>query len=1025
MLLVIIGIVGGIWSLLQMPMESFPSISAPIVNIVTQYSSAPPKTVATDVTTPVATALVGLAHLSSVNSTSSAGYSVVTAEFNVGASTQQTVSEVTQALQGLSLPSGVTAPAISTLSFGALPIVRLSLSGAPLSELGHLATHDVQPSLTGVAGVSSVTVAGATSHDIEITLNSAEMNRQHLSAESVTSDIQSALKSFPVGQTTVSGKAISVVAQSVANSATALKNLPISSLQAAQSPSAVQGFHTGAGTAVSQKTLPAVTLGQVATVSTALAPSNTISRLDGRPSVTLNVTETANANTVTVAKAVMQQVSTLSSQLPHGVHLNVLENQATGVTQSVDGMAREALLGALLAMIVIAFFLWNGRSTLVAVVAIPLSILISIIFLNAIGITLNMMTLGGMAVAVGRVVDDSIVMLESVYRRIQATGKRGADTIVQGSKEVASAITASTLTTIGVFFPIALVSGIVGEFFRPFAYTVVFSLIASWFVALMVNPILIHVFLRKGHIETKSEWAPSRTYRRILRWSLAHQGVVLLSSGILLIGSLALVPVIGTSFLPTTAAPSLDATMDLPAGTTLQTTNSKSLEVEKVIRRLHGVTEYQTTVGGGGSSFKPVARTSRASFYISLSPDANPQTLSTKLDSQLNGLHLSHATFSVTPGSAFQGGSSTNQAQVLVQSTNASKLAQASQTVANLMKNQSGVTQVTNQLSTNQPEVQVLVDAKKASQYGLSSTAILGQLEPYLNNSQVGTISADSTSSTQTPVYVQLKSSSASSLSNLRNLPIQTLAGSTVALDKVAAVQLKSVQTTITETNGIPTATVSGVITSSNVGKVTRSIGQSIKNAHLPSGVTTVMGGVSQMQSEAFAQLGEAIVAAILLVYLIMVLAFGEGRAPLAILFSLPLAVIGALLGLFVSHQSLGIPALIGFLMLIGIVVTNAIVLVDLLQQHRKNGIDLEDAIVQAGSTRLRPILMTALATIGALLPLALGANDSSIISASLAVVVIGGLITSTLLTLVVVPIMYRLFHRKGEKLRQSVAKPA
>lgn len=1020
-ILVFIGLAGGIWSLLQMPMESFPSISAPIVNIVTQYPSAPPQTVATQVTTPVANALVGLAHINTVNSTSSEGYSVVTAEFNVGASTQETVNEVTQALQGLTLPSGATTPAISTVSFGALPIVRLALSGASLAELGHLANHLIQPSLTSVPGVSSVTVNGAASRDIQISLNPAAMADHHINASEVSSAIQDALKSFPLGQTTVAGKGVAVVAQSMANSADTLKTLPLTSSTA--SPSSSQAFPGGHPSVAGLKVSP-VTLGQVATVTEALSPADTISRLNGRPSVTLNVIETTNANTVTVANGVMKQIAALNNQLPHGVHFQVLENQATSVTQSVDGMAREALLGAVLAVIVIAFFLGNGRSTLVAVVAIPLSILISMIVLNAMGITLNMMTLGGMAVAVGRVVDDSIVMLESVYRRIQTTGKRGTDTIVHGAKEVASAITASTLTTIGVFFPIALVSGIVGEFFRPFAYTVVFSLIASWFVALMVNPILIHLFLRKGHIETRSEWRPAATYRRILQWSLSHQGLVLGTAGVLLLGSLALVPSIGTSFLPITAAPSLDATMQLPAGTTLAATNQDSLAVEHVIRQLPGVTQYQTTVGGGGSAFNPVVKTNTASFYVSLSSSANPQALATTLANRLNALHIAQATFSVTPGSSFQGGSSTNQAQVLVQSNNPVHLAQASRTVAHLMQEQ-GVTQVTNQLSTSQPEVEIAVNAQNASHYGLNATDIIGQLEPYLNNQDVGNIPANSASSAPTPVYLQLKSSSATSLAGLQQLPIETLTGTTIPLDKVAAVTMQNVQTTITETNNIPTATVSGVITSSNVGKVTRDIRQAIQAAHLPSDVSIVMGGVSQMQSQAFSQLGEAIVTAIVLVYLIMVLAFGEGRAPLAILFSLPLAVIGALLGLFITHQSLGIPALIGFLMLIGIVVTNAIVLVDLIQQHRRNGMALNDAIVQAGSTRLRPILMTALATIGALLPLALGANDSSIISASLAVVVIGGLLTSTLLTLVVVPIMYRILHRKKDQQHHAVERLA
>ncbi|PSR29483.1 MAG: hypothetical protein C7B47_01840 [Sulfobacillus thermosulfidooxidans] len=999
-LLVVIGIAGGIWSLFQMPIESFPSISAPVVNIVTQYPSAPPKTVAEDVTAPIEEALIGLPNISSVNSTSSEGYSVVTAEFNVGVNTSQTDSAVTRALQGIALPQGASTPTINTLDLNALPIMIVSLSGPSLSQLGQIANHVIAPALSSVSGVSSVTVAGVDSPAIQITLNPQALQAHHLSPEEISTDVQDALKTFPLGQAVMNNKGISIVAAPAANTLEQLANLPIvSSTLSLPNTSKMSHFSPSANS---------LTLKNLATLNTVTAPASTISRLDGHPSVTLNVIETSDANTVDVAHNVLQQINTLQSQLPKGVTLSVLQNQATSIKASVNGMAREAILGAILAVIVIAFFLWNGRSTLVAVVAIPLSIFISMIVLHAMGITLNMMTLGGMAVAVGRVVDDSIVMLESVYRRMQATGQRGADAIIHGAKEVASAITASTLTTIGVFFPIGLVSGIVGEFFRPFALTVVFSLIASWFVALVVNPILIHVFLGKGHIDTKHEWAPARLYRKVLRWSLHHPFVVLSSAAILLVGSLALVPTIGTAFLPPTSTPSLNAKMILPAGTTLAATNADSLQVEKVIRHLPGVLQYQTTVGAPTKASKSIVQSNVANFFISLAPTADPQNLSTELDNRLNALHLSGATFSVAPGSSFGGGSSTNQLQVLVQSSNPAHLAAASQTVARIMQQQPGVSQVQNQLATNQPEITVQIKPSAAAALDLTSSDILGQLSPYFVNSQVGTLSSQTSA---IPVYLQLPHNSTMSLSALKNVPIQTPLGHSVPLSQVATVSMQSVQTTITQTNGIPTATVSAVITAQNVGKVTHLIAHAIAKAHLPSGVSTVMGGVSQLQSQAFSQLGEAIVAAIILVYLIMVLAFGGGLAPLAILFSLPLAVIGALLGLYISHQPLGIPALIGFLMLIGIVVTNAIVLVDLVQQHRHEGMALDDALLQAGSTRLRPILMTALATIGALLPLALGANEGSLISASLAVVVIGGLFTSTLLTLVVVPIMYRILH--------------
>jgi HAE1 family hydrophobic/amphiphilic exporter-1 len=990
-LLAIVAILGfGIYAVIGMPEQSFPNISRPVINIVTDYPSASPSTVLDQVTKPVEAAVMGLSNVNTVTSTSNQGFSLVTVEFNYGSDMTAAQNQVRNALSGIKLPQGANAPSISTISLSQFPFMRLALTGSNLRQLGSVATGTVDPALAAVPGVASVQLDGTGGSAVQITVRPQDLTRYHMAAGQVEQALAQDGLQYPVGAASIGGLSVPV---------TAGAHLSLASLG-----SLVVGEVPG----LAGRPTP-VTLADVADIQTVPAPSGTISRYDGKPSVGISLIEQPTANTVDVAQAVEKALSSIRQSLPAGVHIATLDNQATSISASVGSMLHEALLGALLAVLIIALFLGNAASTLVAIVSIPLSILISLLVLSGLGISLNIMTLGGIAVSVGRVVDDSIVLLENVFRKIHATppGERSTMTIVAGVREVANAVTSSTVTTVAVFLPIGLVSGIAGAFFQPFAYTVVVSLAASLLVALMVNPILVRYFILHGKVPNRHDWFLSTPYRRLLQWALRRRAVVLVIAAAIFLASISLVPRIGTNFLPNSTTPTVNVSLGMPLGTPLATTEAAALRAEGVLRSQTGVLHTQIVVGSA-ATFGLISQTNQASFFAKVTPQTDMQSFITRLLARLKQLHVQGATWAAAPGSSFAGGSEANQIQVLVQSSNAAHLRAASRTVASILRQTQGVSQVMNELSTTESLVSVAVDPIKAAAAGLTPGQVTGQLSPYLTNAQIASLG---TSGSNLPVYLRVGTGLPQGIAAVKALPIATQAG-VIPLSDVASVTLGQTPASITRTNGSDTATVNAVVTTANVGAVSKTIETKIAAAHLPSGVTTSMGGVTQMQGQAFGQMGEAMVAAIFLVYLVMLLAFGEGRSPFAIMFSLPLAVIGALGGLWVSGNQLGIPALIGMLMLIGIVVTNAIVLVDLVAQNRRRGLSPRDALVEAGAVRLRPILMTALATIGALLPLAYASSGDLLISSSVAVVVIGGLLTSTLLTLVVVPVMYSLLHR-------------
>ncbi len=823
------------------------------------------------------------------------------------------------------------------------------------------------------------------------------------------------------------------------------------SMSSARKPT-VQPSTTTSTTSTQSSTLQTIPLSDIATVSMQPPVDSSINRTNGQPSILVTVTKTEDANTVAVVQAVNKELASLKNELPSGVHIVPLFDSSQMIKASVNGVLREAILGAIFAVLVILLFLRNALTTLVAIVSIPISILTSIILLSRFGITLNIMTLGGLAVATGRVVDDSIVVIENIYRAWKNGLGYGKKLVLYGTSEVGKAILSSTLATIAVFLPLGMVGGIVGKIFFPFALTVVCSLASSLIVALTVVPMLAWLFVvhkplkgtvydwLNGEDDTDGALHPSlvegstssselsgnhfvaatvaqrpwqKRYQSILNWCLNHKVWVILGTTVAFVASLAVLPFVGSTFIQNSMQQMATVSITMPVGTPLNVTDSKAKQVEQVLKQdASQIQQINTSVGSDSNGFESgPSGTNVAQLNIALKPTTDVNEFLAQVRKQTANLAAGGTTIQVK-GQMTGGGGTTFD--IVVTGSSDAAIQQAATQISDRLKNFPGLANVQSNLSQTQPEISIVPNSTDAAKYGLTAQEIASEVRDYMSQQNIGTVNLNGQTYN---LNVTLKSATdLNDLSAIRQLPISTSTGQTITIGDVASVNSVQTPTSILHENGQPYAEITADYTTQNTNKTLMSAMKTIKSLNLPSGVQVEQSSSAMQQSQSFTQLIEAILVAVGIVYIVMLVLFGEWSAPFAILFSMPVALIGAFFGTFIAQVPLSVSSLIGILMLMGIVVTNAIVLIHRVEQQRQLGLSVREALLEAGTTRLRPILMTAIATICALIPLAAGASESVLISQGLAVVVIGGLVTSTILTLCIVPLVYELLHLRTHR---------
>ncbi len=1010
--------------------ELYPAIEFPTVSVLSTYPGASPSIVEQDITNPLEQNFEGLQGIQQITSFSNEGSSVIEIEYNYGTDLNQASQTLSQQISRTqqSLPTGVT-PQVQTFNVSDLPILQLAVSSS--QDEATLATNlqnQVVPLLQGINGVANVNVTGVRDPVVTITLDLTKLQNDGLSVTQVQSVLQANNTTLPAGELTNNGQTLAIRVDNTYNTLNDLKNVIVGEHVKAQSPaclkissalggaSQLQG-QGGLGNAAALQQAancsakPASTpvkLSDIASVQQTLASSTTLTRTNGKPSLGLSITATPGGNAVSISHAVHNDIATFESKLGNNAQVTVVSDQAPSISNAINSLVREGLIGALFAILVILVFLFSIRSTLVTAISIPLSIVIALIGIWLGNYSLNLFTLGGLTIAIGRVVDDFIVVLENIFRHIN-NGEEKRVAIPTAVREVAGAVTASTLTTVCVFLPIAFTGGIVGEVFNPFAVTVTIALLASLFVALTIIPVLAYWFLKgptnaaasrqNGHAKAT---ILERAYVPMIRWVTGHRAITLSAAVLLFLGSVAFVPRLGTNFFSQSQQNTYAISQTLPVGSSLDATDAAARKVESVLNGIPQITTYQVTVGGG-SGLAALRGSSggynTASFSITADPNADQKALQQTLQQRLNSLADAGTLTLSTAGSGFNSSS----IDINVQASDEATLQQAAQQVLTATQQVPNTANASSNLTNAAPLINVSVNSQNAAAHGLTASQVGQLVREIYSGTTVTTITLNGQ---QQNVNLQL-GSPANSVATMKNLLIPTATGN-VKLSDVADVTQASGPTQITHINASRTATISLTATSNNVGGVTRQLQRKLNALSLPSGVSVSLGGAASNQAQAFSSLEIALLAAIILVYLVMVGTFRSLVQPLILLVSIPFAGTGSILLLLATHTQLGAPALIGMLMLIGIVVTNAIVLLDLVRQYRQKGLDARSAVIEGGRRRLRPILMTAIATILALLPMASGLSQASgFIAAPLALTVIGGLATSTILTLLLVPTLY------------------
>jgi len=987
--LLAIALVGvSLWATLQIKQEMIPNIELGMTTVMTIYPGASPQTVMDEATTPVEKAILGMDGLKRTSSTSVQNMSFVIAEFDYGTDMKRVNESIGEKLEEIDLPDAVrnfipegqtSNPIIYPLDVSMIPIVAYSIGseGMTPNELYAIVSSQVVPSLSEDSQDEYYVSVEGGQEKVVVTPDAGKMNAN----------------SVPMSQLllTLTSKQYS--------SEDEVLDAPVS----------------------------AIRVRDVATVATGPAPGTAITRTNGENSVLFYVTKLPEANTVEVANKVNAKVEEIRGALADdGTNVSLIKvfDQSDYIKDSIGELMSDALIGGLLAVIVIFIFLLTIRGSMVIALSIPFSIFVGFLIMSAVGVTINILTLGAMTIAVGRIVDDSIVMLEVIYRRLRQ-GQPFKQAALEGSKEVAMPIASATFATVAIFIPLAFVGGIVGEMFIPFAETITFALLGSLLIALTVVPALSGILTPKNiRPESENAWY-QRLYIPALKWTLAHRAVTVLVAVALFAGSLALLPVIGTSFMPSMGQKEVIVEVEMDLGTDIKTTDAKTREVEAVIDEAmnsrNSIDIFYTTVStsssfsGGFTALSGGGGTNTATIEILLKKNASMNREADILREEIAASVGGEGKVTVTPLSASMGSFDPSAFRVYLTSENYSEVVEAATHLKTSLEDVSGLENIEADIAQTVPQPSYSVVEAKVVPYALQSSnplAFGGALEQEMTYMLMGT-AVDGASVDGMGLYLNGVMQTANTPEELSDLLISAGLATPFSLSDITnGITIVSEPINIRRIDGVRSSTVTATVTKKDVGAVTSNAQKDINTIESEFNVTASQGGVAEEMNKTFRDMGIAMIIAIVISFAIVVVSFRSFLNALLIMVSLPLATIGAFLGLLVTGNTLGASGMMGMLMLVGIVLTNAIVLLALVDQLRKQGMGTYDALIMGGRTRIRPILMTAITTMVGLLPLALGYGQGILLASELAIVVLGGLVSSTLLTLIVVPVLYSLTDR-------------
>ena len=1006
----ILVLAAGVFTFVSLPVEVLPRVQFPLMTVNVDYPNAGSEEVVKSVTYPLEQHLNGLDNLETIQSTSIEGASILLLFYEYGSNMEEAKKELESRLVSIELPDGATVPKVGGIDPGSEPILQLSLTSEVLdfTTMSDIVDSRIAPALNSVEGVEIVSVAGVQEFQLLVQIepgkligtegNSLIKTPYQISITQIAKALRESNFSVPSGFQFDGTQMISVRTSNELKSIEEIENIPLIILED-----------------------QIITLGDVAVIMMAPSVRNSISRTNGHSSLGISVTKEPSANTVDVSKAALRKVRDVS--IIEGIQVVEIYNAGPEIESQLNTLKSEGMYGFIFAVSGVFLFLLNIRKgfmkglalslrpTSVIALTIPISILGGVVLMGFTDLTLNIMTLGGLAISVGRVVDDSIVVLENVYRHMQR-GESPKIAALNATREVAAPITASTLTTIVVFAPLGFIQGLVGSFFFPFCIAVSFALISSLIVSVTFVPVVGAFILRPGDLSDEDSDSSlsliQRIYKPILEWALGHKLASVAIALVLCLASLGLLRFIPITLFPTGPDRFISIDIFVPPTATPDQSNAAVFAAERELEKLREIGQvenYLTTVGEEGlASFPGAGSPSSANIFVNVDKSA-PAGITDALRLSLPNTETSE--YKVMEGS---GGPPEAGLELRITGTSLQAVSKVNTEILEALEAVSGVENVESDLTGTRPEMMIKINSESASRLGLTPKEVAARIGELMKGQKIGNYSINGKN---VEVLLTVQSSGSSGMGSINELMIAGPLGSAAAEDLVETFQQET-PITIARTDGRRSATIRGDITAKDTRKVGTEINEiasMIENKH--PGVIIVSGGIFADIEEGFRDIFLAMAISIVLVYLVMVGSLGSLRNPFVILFSLPLAAIGALVGLFVTGSALGLPSMMGLLLLIGLVVTNAIVLISFVQQLQDRGMTVRESLIEGGLVRLRPILMTAVTTGAALIPLAVFVGDEGggIIGADLAIVVIGGLASSTFLTLLIIPIIYEFMH--------------
>ena len=1034
-LMVLLVILGGVYASAKLKLELLPDVENPMISVQTTMPGATPQTTQDEISSKIDSQVRSMAYVKSVKTESIQNASIVTVEYNNDTDMDKAEEQLKKEIDKIKFKDGVSDPELTRNSMDAFPIVAYSLTDKDndLKSVTKKLNQQLIPKLQTIDGVQNAQLNGQTNREVTLKFKQKELDEKGVTADDVENYLKTATRETPLGLFQFGDTDKSIVVDGQFTSVNALKNLKIPATIAGQGqssdssddgesdslmPSDQSSASAGSSKQSSSSSMPSFKLKDVANVTVG-DERTSISKTNGKDAVNLQITKAQDANTVQVAKDVQKKVDEFEKNNSEMKAIKTMDT-AKPIEDSLYTMIEKAALGTIVAIVVILLFLRNIRTTAISVVSIPMSILIALVALKLSNVSLNILTLGALTVAIGRVIDDSIVVVENIYRRLSDKNEqlKGDSLIISATTEVFKPILSSTLVTIIVFLPLAFVSGSVGEMFRPFALAITFSLLASLLVSITVVPALGSTLFRKG-IQTKPQkqkhGVVSEGYKKVLNWSLNHKWIVIIISIVLLAGSIGLgAAKLGTSYISSGDNKFMALTYTPKPGETEKSVLEHGEQVQKYLKSKDKVNTVQYSVGGPTPS-DPTGSTNSMALMVDYDKDTpNFEEEPDKV--------LKHVDSFKHPGQwknqDLGTGAGNDSIEVTVKGPSTDAIKGTVHKIESTMKDVKGINNVKSDLSQTYDQYEVKVDQNKAADNGISASQLAMNLNENLPEKTITTVKENGK---KIDVKVKQNKQTDWSQSKLENIKLKKPTGGSIKLSEIASLKKSTTPSKLTQEDGDYSTTVSGKITTSDVGGTSQKVMSKINKIDKPHSVKVNVGGATDDINSAISQLAIAMLAAIIIVYLILVITFKGGLAPFTILFSLPFTIIGVVLSLVITGETISVPSLIGMLMLIGIVVTNAIVLIDRVKKKKKSGMDMKAALIEAGGTRIRPILMTAIATIGALVPLLFGEDSSILISKGMAATVIGGLISSTILTLVVVPVIYEILFAIKDKIYRKL----